>query len=359
MTVPLIIYDRDVDLVVAGAGIIGRAVAYECARRGFRVRVFDARRLRAGATHASAGVLAPFIEAPAPGPLHSLTLQSFGLYDSFVAGVVTDAGMDVEFRRCGTLEVASNAADAERLKSVAEWARGAGVDAEWRPAESFGSALRAPTEFGGLLILRQGYVRVEQLMEALRRAAERCGAVFHEEEPIERIDPRRGGVLVHYGGRSVTCEAVVVAAGSWSDSIAPDRVAVRPVRGQLLKLHWRAEPLPHVIWSEDCYVVPWVDGSVLVGATIEDVGFDARVTANGVRLLLDAVCRLLPDAADATFLEARCGLRPASSDGLPVIRSSRRSPRVIYATGHYRNGILLAPLTSQLVADLLKVTVTE
>jgi len=146
----------------------------------------------------------------------------------------------------------------------------------------------------------------------------------------------------------------VVAAGSWSNSIGVENLGVRPVRGQLLRLHWRNQPLSQILWSERCYVVPWTDNTVLVGATVEDVGFDERVTAGGVGVLLDAVCRLLPDAADATFLEARAGLRPASADGLPVIRASARSPRVIYATGHYRNGVLLAPLTAQRVAELVE-----
>jgi glycine/D-amino acid oxidase-like deaminating enzyme len=108
-----------------------------------------------------------------------------------------------------------------------------------------------------------------------------------------------------------------------------------------------------VIWGSDCYVVPWENGTVLVGATVEDVGFDERATAAGVRDLLDAVCELLPEAWRSTFVEARVGLRPATTDGLPVMGRSRDVPGLVYATGHYRNGVLLAPLTAQLVADLI------
>ena len=114
---------------------------------------------------------------------------------------------------------------------------------------------------------------------------------------------------------------VVIAAGSWSDEIACARsgLGMRPVRGQLLRIGWKRPPLSHVIWGDDCYVVPWQDGTVLVGATVEDVGFDERTTAAGVRDLLEAVCELLPEAWRATFLDARAGLRPATSDGLPII----------------------------------------
>ena len=121
----------------------------------------------------------------------------------------------------------------------------------------------------------------------------------------------------------------------------------------LLILVWAGAPLRHIIWGPDCYVVPWVDGTVLVGATVEDVGFDERTTAAGVRDLLDAVCDLLPAAWGATFSEARAGLRPATADGLPIIGPSAAVPGVTYATGHYRNGILLAPATALLVADLI------
>jgi glycine/D-amino acid oxidase-like deaminating enzyme len=108
-----------------------------------------------------------------------------------------------------------------------------------------------------------------------------------------------------------------------------------------------------VIWSKDCYVVPWQDGTLLVGATSEDVGFDEHTTAAGIRDLLEAVCELLPEAWKATFVEARAGLRPATSDGLPIIGRSEHVPGLIYATGHFRNGVLLAPLTASIVADLV------
>jgi glycine oxidase len=330
------------DIAIAGAGVIGCAVAEELSRRGFRVHVFDARQPGAGATYATAGVLAPFIETPSPGPLRDLMLESFRLYPAFVAAVSAASGVGIEFRRCGTFELADSGADEDRLRRVADAARSAGLQAEWHEANR------------GLLIRDQGYVRVEQLIAGLRGSAERHGALFHVQEPIDRTELRGDGVVVHTPVRTLSCGALVVAAGSWSGAVVPEPVGVRPVRGQLLRLHWRRAPLPHILWSHDCYVVPWSDGTILVGATVEDVGFDERITAGGVGGLLRALHRLLPQAEDATFLEARAGLRPAAADGMPIIRPSTKSPRVIYATGHYRNGILLAPLTARLVADLLK-----
>jgi glycine oxidase len=128
---------------------------------------------------------------------------------------------------------------------------------------------------------------------------------------------------------------------------------VRPVRGQLVELRLPQPALSHVVWGSDCYLVPWQDGRVLVGATMEDVGFDERVTADGVRQLVDSAVHLVPTLGAATFADARAGLRPATADELPIIGASTTMRGVIYATGHYRNGILLAPLTATLVADLV------
>ncbi len=148
-----------------------------------------------------------------------------------------------------------------------------------------------------------------------------------------------------------------MAAGSWSGQIEIEgvtaRVPVRPVRGQLLQLAWNGPLLGRVIWSERCYLVPWEDGTLLVGATVEEAGFDERTTTVGVRDLIEAACELVPHTWSATFVAAKAGLRPASADELPVIGPSSVVPNVMYATGHYRNGVLLAPLTAELVADAM------
>ena len=338
-------------IAVVGAGIVGCAVAFELVQRGFRVEVFDPRHVGGGATHATAGVLAPFIEAPAPGPLRELTIESFKLYDHFVAQVQETSGVTVEYRRCGTFELAETPDDGERLRAAASLVRAAGFEAE-------PTALRlvdgAESAAPGLLIPSQGYVRVEQLLTALRRGIEQRGGRFNEGEGVQRIELAPTHIILQTATRRFSCEAVVVAAGSWSDSLGDETIGVRPVRGQLVRIGWPGPPPRHVLWTHDCYIVPWMDGTLLVGATVEEVGFDDRVTVEGVAGLLRAAARVLPGVADATFLDARSGLRPAAPDGLPVMRPSRRDARIIYATGHYRNGILLAPLTARRVADLVQ-----
>jgi len=208
---------------------------------------------------------------------------------------------------------------------------------------------------GALEVAIHGYVTVPSLIEALAWASLRHGAEIEAHRRIVRIDPDSAQLRVTAeDGSTWSATTVVVAAGSWSGGLHQGSKAVEgvhPIRGQLLRLRWSQDPLPHILWGPDCYVVPWSDGTVLVGATVEDVGFDERTTAAGVRDLLDAVCELLPSAWSATFLEARAGLRPATADGLPIIGRSPTVPGIVYATGHYRNGILLAPLTAALVAD--------
>lgn len=350
---------RNQDVVIIGAGIIGCAIGRELARRGASVRIFESRSVGAGATHASAGVLAPYIEAHDRGPLFDLTLQSLAMYDQFVAEVSAEAGISVEYRRCGTLEVAMDVESAVRLRQQEATNRADGI-LQWLDAAAarrLEPALSASIQ-GALFAAVHGYVSVPDLTEALAWAALRHGARLETTDPVTAVRPSEHGLTVLTADGMVwPADQVVVAAGSWSGQISTEpapRPRVKPIKGQLLRLRWHAEPLRHIIWGPGCYIVPWENGMVLVGATVEDVGFDDRVTVAGVRGLLDAVSELLPDVPQATFVEARAGLRPASHDGLPIIRrSSDALPQLIYATGHYRNGVLLAPLTAKLVADFV------
>ena len=344
------------DVIVVGGGIIGCAIAGELAARGARVRVFEARTVGGGATHASAGILAPYIEGHDRGPLFDLTLRSLNMYDGFVARAAEGAAVDIDYRRCGSLEIASDDVTADAFRRAAGADSGAlrwlSTDEARRLEPSLPDSIH-----GALFAASHGYVAVPSLTEALVWAGLRHGAEFENARHVRSIDRHGDRMNVTTDdGAAWTASHVVIAAGSWSGQLQQDDSAARavhPIRGQLLRLTWKGQPLSHVIWGKDCYVVPWRDGTVLVGATMEDVGFDERTTAAGVRDLLDAVCELIPEAWGATFVEARAGLRPATPDALPVIGPSPRVEGLIYATGHFRNGVLLAPLTSAIVSDLI------
>jgi glycine oxidase len=344
------------DLVVIGAGIVGCAVAHELARRGASVDIVDDRPAAMGATQASAGVLAPYIEAREEGPLLDLTSRSLDLFDEFVARVSADSGVAVNYKRTGTFEVALQTEALRRLETLRDALSRRGVPAElvdrqkardWEPQ-------LADAVVGGLLIPSHGFVAAAELTRALATAARRHGAQLVERGRVRRISRSGADLRVETERGALTGNGVVVAAGSWTGQIEIDgaaRVPVKPIRGQLLQLAWKGPPLRRVTWSERCYLVPWDDGTLLVGATVEDAGFDERTTVAGVRDLVEAAIELIPQTSKATFQTARVGLRPASADELPIIGPSTVMPNLMYATAHYRNGVLLAPLTAQLVAD--------
>lgn len=322
------------------------------------MRVVDGRPVAMGATQASAGVLAPYIEAAEASPLLDLTVRSLALYDEFVARAAADSGLPIPYRRTGTLDVALDERDLHELEASAAVLRRRNVHALLLDA----AAVRREEPHigdgavGALLIEEHGYVAAADLTRALAESARKHGAQLLGTGPIRRIARRDGQLILDSPGGTLRGDSVVLAAGSWSGQIALDGVEappVRPVRGQLLALGWRGSPLRRVTWSSRCYMVPWEDGTLLVGATVEEAGFDERATAAGVRDLLEAACELVPHAWSAGFTAARVGLRPATPDGLPILGESSIMPGLFYATGHYRNGVLLAPLTAALIADAI------
>ncbi len=347
------------DVVVIGSGVIGCAVAFELARRGASVEVVDTRPAGMGATQASAGVLAPYLEAREGTALFALGARSLELYDDFIAHASGASGVTIPYRRTGTLEVAASEDTMARLRQTSESLARLGIAGEALSAAEARSEepQLANDVAGGLFVPSHGYVAAGELTRALVTAARRHGAQIVEGGSVRRISRDGADLAVETDRGPLSGDAVVLAAGSWSGQIevggAPRRVPVRPVRGQLLHLAWSGPALRRVIWGEQCYLVPWGDGTLLVGATMEDAGFDERTTVAGVAGLLEAATGLVPHVEAAGFIGARAGLRPGTPDDLPVIGPSTMMPNLVYATGHFRNGVLLAPLTAQLVADAL------
>jgi glycine oxidase len=348
------------DVIVIGAGVIGSSIAHALASGGRMVRVLDARAPGQGATQASAGVLAPYIEGHDSGVLCALGRRSLDLFDRFVAGVVEESGVPVFYERRGTIEVALSEGEAERLRGTRATLSKVPIEAHWleRSALAAREPGAAPTAHGGLHIPQHAYVAAEKLTIALQSAATSRGARFDSGAAVTGVAPapnRR--VHVATAAESLEADWVVLAGGSWSSRIpvaGVPELPVKPIRGQLLHLASTSPRLRHIVWGADCYLVPWPDGRVLVGATVEDVGFDERATASGVRGLLSRAVALAPTLDEAQFLEARVGLRPATPDALPIVGASAAVPGLVYATGHYRNGVLLAPLTAELVAGIIR-----
>jgi glycine oxidase ThiO len=343
-------------VVVVGTGVIGCAIARELSIRGAACTFVDPRRAGQGATQASAGMLAPYVEAHGGGPMLDLCVRSLGLYDEWIAGVRQDGialggRTDIElpdYGRIGTLEIALSPDRAAALR---------GGHGAWLEPDAVASLVPqlAPTA-GALRNELHGYVDPRQLTDTLAESAESRGVVS-ESARVERIDRRGGILLVDLGPdrTALEADAVVLAAGAWTNRIHGVRTPpVRPVRGQLL-LHWGdVGRIPAILWGPDCYIVPRrYPAQLMIGATVEDAGFDERPTEDAREQLFEAAQRLLPGLTRDGIHEVRVGLRPATPDELPVIGDDPSEPGVFHASGHYRNGILLAPITAQLIADLV------
>jgi glycine oxidase len=357
------IHRQSFDAVVVGAGVIGLACAWRAAQRGLDVCIVDREAPGSGATRVAAGMLAPVGEASwGEEALLGLNLASARLYPEFVAELEERSGRAVGYRRSGALHVALDRDEAEELRRRYELQTSLGLAAEWmRPSECRELEPGLATAVaGGVHAREEGEVDPRSLVSALVAANERQGsALIAGTEVAAGIfeGSRLRGVRTA-DGRELYADQVVLATGWWSGR-APwlppvARPAVRPVKGQILELRGTAdEPLcERIVATEWVYVVPRADGRVVVGATVEERGVDLTVTAGGVHELLREAYRVLPDVGELELTAAAAGLRPGTPDNAPFIGHGAIDGLVL-ATGHYRNGILLAPITADAVAALL------
>jgi len=331
------------DVAVVGGGIVGLSVAWRARRRGMSVCVLERGELGAATSRVAAGMLAPVTEADAGElALLELGLRSARLWPAFAAELREAGGLDVGYRECGTLVVARDADDAEALEREHDLRERLGLDAQ-RLLPSAARALEpalAPHLRGALSVPGDHAVDPRLVCAALAAACERAGVVLRTGAEV--------GDLADVPG-----EQVVVAAGPWSAALG-DEVPVRPVKGQSLRLRDAAHRgrglLSRVVRFAGGYLVPRGDGRYVLGATVEERGFDTAMTAGGAYELLRDASELVPGVLELELEEALAGLRPGTPDNAPVLGRSPSRPRVVWATGHYRNGVLLAPVTAELIA---------
>jgi glycine oxidase len=352
------------DLVVVGAGIAGLACAWRASQRGLSVLVLERDREGAGASGVAAGMLAPVTEAEfGEEQLLRLNLDSAHLWDRFDEELIeASGGMPSHRGTSGALVVAADRDDVEELRSVHAFQRELGLEAEWLSGRECrrlepGLSPRIPA---GILAPHEAQVDPAATVVALAAAFERSGGVLRRGEAVAKLlhDGERVQGVRTEKARTVHADQVLLAAGCWSGQLAgvPEEALppVRPVKGQILSLRSRGgdPPIERLVRTPRCYVVARADGRVVVGATVEERGFDTTVTADGVYRLLEAAWEVLPDVSELEFVEARVGLRPGTPDNAPLIGPGALDG-LILATGHYRNGVLLAPLTAAAVAAYL------
>lgn len=350
---------RKPEVVVVGGGIAGSAVAIELAGRGAAVLLIERNQPGTGATGAAAGMLAPQYETTEPDAAFRFGVACKEAYPAFVERIQTLAAWDVGFRGDGMLVANRTAAEAEEARKALAFQRAAGLTGEivsCDDARRVHGAVATDVD-SWLWLPDEAQVDTQRLAVALADAVQAAGVTLVRSAEVTALDSAGGrvtGVRLS-DGRGIDASNVVIAAGAWSRRIEglPRDIPVRPVRGQILRL-LPAEPLP---WTLVCdhdgrYLVPRVNGTLLVGSTMEDAGYEDRVTEAGRELLASAAASLVPRLEETRIVESWAGLRPLSADGWPVLGPDPDVEGLFYATGHGRNGILFAPLTGRAVAEL-------
>jgi glycine oxidase len=349
-------YAQSADVAIVGGGIIGLSLAWRLAAEGASVVVLERGQVGGQATGAAAGMLGPLAETSGPSRFVELGLASLRIYPEVVAALREETGMDAELHGPGMLRVAFDDVEAAALERA--WCRqkDAGLPLEWldgMEARRVEPAL-SPAVSAAVLSVAERHVEPRRLARAFALAAVRRGVAIGEGTPVTGFETRRSRVTALLaGGDRIACGALVLAGGAWvAESAAHlgSTLPVFPVRGQILALACTPPPIRHTIYARSGYLVPKADGRVVVGATEDDAGFDTRPTAAGMVTLLGMASTLVPSLASAPFESAWAGLRPASRDRMPLLGPLPGWENVTVAAGHFRNGILLAPITATCLA---------
>lgn len=350
---------KTADAVVVGGGVAGLVVARALSQRGLSVTLVERGRLGAEASNAAAGMLAPQAEADAADKFFELACASRDLYPAFADALREETGTDIELERTGTLYLAFTEEDERETLNRYVWQTDAGLPVErlsgaqareLEPciSEDVLSALRFPLD-----------VQVEnrRLVTALATSVEKLNVALMTGTLVESLCIERGRVEgVETARGFISSPKVVVASGAWTSSLSSNNmhvpnIRIEPVRGQMLCFETKPLLARHVIYSPRGYIVPRLDGRLLAGSTSERAGFDKRVTAAGIQMITTNALEISSDVGVLPLLDAWAGLRPRAADGLPVIGACDGVEGLFYATGHYRNGILLAPVTGELLAE--------
>lgn len=344
-------------VVVVGGGAMGSAIAWKARKAGLRVTLLErSEGPTTEATGAAGGILGVQAEAP-PGPLLEAARHSREIYPAFLHQLALDSGRRVSLTQRGTVTLPEDAADAQRRRAQVEQDVAQGLPARWLDATQLHELEPdvAATPEAALFEL-DGWVDSHSMGQALWDAARAVGVEMRPHTPVRRVlvtDGRATGVEVDSG--PLKADVVVVAAGSWTSGLPGVPLptdAVRPVRGQLIRVRPPRPLLSRVVFVGHGYLVPQPDGDVLVGSTMDEVGFHKGVTVAGLQRLAGLASRVVPLLAQAELVDHWSGLRPATRDGLPILGFGPVA-NLCFASGHFRNGILLTPVTSEIITALL------
>jgi glycine oxidase len=362
------------DVLVIGGGVIGMSIARELKKKGAgKVTLLERGHLGQEASFAAAGMLTPQADAEKHGDFFDLCYEGRGLYEEFAGELKAETGIDIELETSGTLSVAFNEKDSRRLESIYRWQSAASLPVERLDGRQLLELepFLSPEVRGAFLFPRDAQVENRLLVKALALSLEKAGVKVAENITVTTLAAETGENGKITGAETsagkFSAPVVVLATGAWSSLInistaidtaihtgernRPLPLDVIPVRGQMLSFHPGEKLFTRVIISPSGYLVPRADRRVLAGATVEKAGFDKNVTTEGLQYLLNSAHEIAPGLEKFEIVEKWAGLRPYAADGLPIIGPYNNFGGLYVATAHYRNGILLAPITARMLAD--------
>jgi glycine oxidase len=357
--------ERTADAIIVGGGVIGLAIARSLARRGVRrVILLERGAVGAESSHAAGGMLAVQAEADCEDAFLELACASRDIYPAFAAELLAETGIDIQLDRTGTLYLGFTEEDSEEMERRYRWQAGAGLLVQKLTIEEARELEPCVSERvrAALLFPLDAQVENRRLVAALAASTERLGVCLLTNTQARSLCLERGRVCgVETSGGLFDAPLVVIACGAWSSllvatsgggsAVTPPRI--EPVRGQMLCFEAGPSFARHVIYSPRGYLVPRLDGRLLAGSTTEHAGYEKRVTGAGLHAMMTHALEIAPGVGELALVDCWSGLRPRAEDDLPVLGASAEIHGLFYATGHYRNGILLAPITGELMADAI------
>lgn len=347
------------EFLIIGGGVIGLSIARALHKRGGRsITVVDKGIIGAEASWAAAGMLAPNAETHRADAFFRFCIESNALYSSFAEDLLDETGIDIDLDRRGTLCLAFNEPEEQAIREKFEWQRNAAIEVESLSAEDILKLEPdvSPSVRSGLFYPNDWQVENRKLVAALQRYAELNGVSLIENTAVAELSVEGERIIgAHTAKGEILAGTTIVTAGAWTSQLSSSKPKfagqIRPIRGQMIGFQAPERLLNCVIYGPRGYIVPRADGRLLVGATVEDVGFHKEVTAEAIAELRAAASEIARVIGGLDIKEAWAGLRPCASDELPVIGRPGGIEGLMVATGHYRNGILLAPITANIVAD--------
>lgn len=348
------------DVVIIGGGVIGSAIAYYLSKAGVQVIVAERDHIAAEASSAAAGLLAPLGNFSEPGALTDLLLASWSLYPTLIPQLEEISGVRIEYHDPGALHTASSATDVAFLRKQLTIWESLGQQVAWLTGDEARQRepLLGQNVAAAIHTPQEGSIKPALMTRAYAEAARRQGAQFYEHTEIVDIQHSnsRATVVQTLSGATIACNHVVIATGAWSarfSSLLGFALPVSPMRGQILSLKQPASPLQHILFGEEIYLVPKLDGTIYVGATVEQAGFDKSITAEGIAWLLSSAIRLVPTLASTPIANIWAGLRPWSPDSQPILGKAPGWENVWLATGHSAIGFESSAISGKSIAEAI------